>query len=265
MNLYVEGLSEKTQIYSYISWKQLSSWRVYSYSVSSFSGLVSQIKARSAFVSVEFLYSEVYMTPSWKSLLKLHGKFTIIFFTTHYPLVTPYIGQQQSVKVNYKEKNDGTPHYQYTVQGIHVGVEKACSVSVRAISWRHHGTLGKCNFTISDSFTQINRRWWPSGPTNTDGCPQQSPTLPESQGLCGLRHSRRSHYTLRTVCWWTHVAGEKQRGNLTVHGPLTRYVKLRVAHAPGMQGTFSPPPRVGDPDMHHGTCVTHVPCACLDR
>ena len=45
----------------------------------------------------------------------------------------------------------------------------------------------------------------------------------------------------------------------TWHGPLTRYVKLRVAHAPGMPGTFSPPPRVSDPDMHHGTCVTHVP------
>ena len=44
-----------------------------------------------------------------------------------------------------------------------------------------------------------------------------------------------------------------------VHGPLTRYVKLRAAHAPGMPGTFSPPPRVSDPDMHHGTCVTHVP------
>ena len=28
----------------------------------------------------------------------------------------------------------------------------------------------------------------------------------------------------------------------TAHGPLTRYVKLRVAHAPGMPGTFSPPP-----------------------
>ena len=26
------------------------------------------------------------------------------------------------------------------------------------------------------------------------------------------------------------------------HGPLTRYVKSRVAHAPGMPGTFSPPP-----------------------
>ena len=43
------------------------------------------------------------------------------------------------------------------------------------------------------------------------------------------------------------------------HGPLARYVKLRVANAPGMPGTFSPTPRVSDPDMHHGTCGTHVP------
>ena len=43
------------------------------------------------------------------------------------------------------------------------------------------------------------------------------------------------------------------------HGPLTRYVKLWVTHAPGMPGTFSPPPLVSDPAMHHGTCVTHVP------
>ena len=38
--------------------------------------------------------------------------------------------------------------------------------------------------------------------------------------------------------------------------PLARYVKLQVAHA---LGTFSPPPPVSDPDIHHGTCVTHVP------
>ena len=43
------------------------------------------------------------------------------------------------------------------------------------------------------------------------------------------------------------------------YGPLIRYIKLRVAHAPGMTGTFSPPPRVSDPDMHNGECVTHVP------
>ena len=43
------------------------------------------------------------------------------------------------------------------------------------------------------------------------------------------------------------------------HGSLARYVKLWVAHAPGMPGTFSPPLRISDPDMHHGTCMTHVP------
>ena len=43
------------------------------------------------------------------------------------------------------------------------------------------------------------------------------------------------------------------------HEPLARYVKLWVEHASGMPGTFYPPPRVSDPDMHHGTCLTHVP------
>ena len=43
------------------------------------------------------------------------------------------------------------------------------------------------------------------------------------------------------------------------HGPLTRYVKFRVMHAPGMPRTFSLPPRLSDSDMHHDTCVTHVP------
>ena len=42
-------------------------------------------------------------------------------------------------------------------------------------------------------------------------------------------------------------------------GHLTRYVKLWIAHAPGMPGTFSTSPRISDPDMHHGMCVTHVP------
>ena len=43
------------------------------------------------------------------------------------------------------------------------------------------------------------------------------------------------------------------------HGPLSRYVKLRDAHAQGMPGTFTPPPLISDLDMHHGTCMTHVP------
>ena len=43
-----------------------------------------------------------------------------------------------------------------------------------------------------------------------------------------------------------------------VNRPLNRYAKLRAGHAPGMPGTFSPPTRFSDPDIHHGTCVTHV-------
>ena len=35
--------------------------------------------------------------------------------------------------------------------------------------------------------------------------------------------------------------------------------KIAVCACAENAETFSPPPRVSDPDMHHGTCVTHVP------
>ena len=47
------------------------------------------------------------------------------------------------------------------------------------------------------------------------------------------------------------------------HGPLIICVKLWVVHAPAMSGTFSSSPRVSDPDMHHGMCVTHMPWCML--
>ena len=50
-----------------------------------------------------------------------------------------------------------------------------------------------------------------------------------------------------------------QLGFLASNGPLTSYENLRVAHAPGMPGTLSPSPRVSDPHMNHGMCVTHEP------
>ena len=53
---------------------------------------------------------------------------------------------------------------------------------------------------------------------------------------------------LSNVMHWRHCSW-------AYRGPLTGYVKLRVAHAPGMPGRFSPPPLVSDPDVHHGTCV----------
>ena len=52
------------------------------------------------------------------------------------------------------------------------------------------------------------------------------------------------------------------------HGPLTRYVKLRVAHVPGMSGTFSRPPtsketanwrsRHASRHVRHARAVMHV-------
>ena len=48
-----------------------------------------------------------------------------------------------------------------------------------------------------------------------------------------------------------------------VHSIVKSWASYKIrtiagAHAPGIPGTFSPPPRVSDPDMHQGTCVTHV-------
>ena len=66
-----------------------------------------------------------------------------------------------------------------------------------------------------------------------------------------LKHSSLVSLTSGISWYWNESP--------SMNGSLARYAKLRVAHAPGMTGTFSPPSRVSDPDMHHGTCVTHVP------
>ena len=48
------------------------------------------------------------------------------------------------------------------------------------------------------------------------------------------------HFCRLNTAWtpWTKI---HNRGTVA-YGPLTRYVKLRVSHAPGMPGTFFPPP-----------------------
>ena len=76
-----------------------------------------------------------------------------------------------------------------------------------------------------------------------------------SGALWAFRHliHLRSRYNFAAFAWFAWW-----------HGPLTRYAKPCVAHAPRMPGTFSRhrlqrKPLVSDPSMHHGTCVTHVP------
>ena len=72
---------------------------------------------------------------------------------------------------------------------------------------------------------------------------------------CLPRHKQQRSSTAE----FATTAAEVSVHCLCYHGPLARYVKSRVAHAPGMPRTFSPSPRVSDPDTHHGTCVMHVP------
>ena len=59
--------------------------------------------------------------------------------------------------------------------------------------------------------------------------------------------------------YMTTTSNVERLRSIPHNGPLARYVILGVAHAPGMPATFTPSPRASDPDMHHGTCVTHVP------
>ena len=73
--------------------------------------------------------------------------------------------------------------------------------------------------------------------------------------IMGIPIVARLHLQIEIVSWLLKTSE---------HGPLTRYVQLRVAHAPGMSETFSRrrlqrKPLLSDPGMHHGTCVTHVP------
>ena len=64
------------------------------------------------------------------------------------------------------------------------------------------------------------------------------------------------------VCTWAVfccVCGRQIPVDFTMPWASCQIRKIAGAHAPGMPGTFSPSPQVSDPDMHHDTCVTHVP------
>ena len=61
-------------------------------------------------------------------------------------------------------------------------------------------------------------------------------------------------FTLSMHCLFRFV----QYIQITIHGPLSRYVKLRVAHAPGMPGTFSPRPTSKETSRHASRHVRHA-------
>ena len=108
-----------------------------------------------------------------------------------------------------------------------------------AQSWTSQNTVSRCPMKVNG---RPHRSFW-SQPGIYRGIYQS------------LQAALQRHLMILSRGSWGHLISRVLLG----HGPLARYVKLRVAHAPGMPGTFSPPLPVSDPDMHHGTCITHMP------
>ena len=73
------------------------------------------------------------------------------------------------------------------------------------------------------------------------------------------RSIKASHWTfVRWICRWPAVSFIMDQLHMKPWASC-QIRKWGVVHAPGMPGTFSSPPRVSYPDIHHGTCVRHVP------
>ena len=81
--------------------------------------------------------------------------------------------------------------------------------------------------------------------------------------ICAYMFLRFMICKLNPVNWTPQTCQDSALWGLVmqiyINEPLARYVNQRIAHVPGMPGTFSPLLRVSDPDTHHGMCVTHVP------
>ena len=58
---------------------------------------------------------------------------------------------------------------------------------------------------------------------------------------------------------WLSIHAITAAGVSWTAAQVREWASCQIRKITGMPGRFSPSPRVSDPDMHHGTCVTHVP------
>ena len=70
-------------------------------------------------------------------------------------------------------------------------------------------------------------------------------------------HGTRTRPTHTANCQYKRALGGGCQIMLGKHRPLTRYEKSWVAHAPGMSGTFSPPPSPNE-TASHARAVMHI-------
>ena len=124
----------------------------------------------------------------------------------------------------------------------------------RALRWRHNGCDSVSNHQPYDCLLSrlFRPRWKKTSKLRVTGLcvgnspgPVNSPHKgPVTRKMFPFDDVIMSASALceRTISWYktTTWPNIQQPIYCKRHGPLTRYVKLQVAHAPGMPGTFSP-------------------------
>ena len=116
----------------------------------------------------------------------------------------------------------------YSIDWIMNQLHRIVMHNYKKVNFEHHKTYAKKRYHSHALLSNCLKNTWSQVDTWLFFPTSGSTRLP----LC------RGGFFIKTISWLQH-------------GPLTRYVKLRVARAPRMPGTFSPPPRISDPYMHH--------------
>ena len=148
---------------------------------------------------------------------------------------------KQNVNIN-DRKNNENPNVIYT-KLIRLLRTLVCLPLLACV--QRHALRAFCASSVPSLFTETNES------------PLEERRLKLSKHYSLKRTSGRRGMT-RSPTGPVGLKVEAAVASAGINGPFTRYANLRVAHAPGMPGTFSPPPWVSDPNMHHGTCVVHA-------
>ena len=102
-------------------------------------------------------------------------------------------------------------------------------------------SLGEGNSPVTGEFpaqrARVTRKWF-----HYDDVIMKSHLLTNYTPPIPLERS--PHFVSHTALLW-----DMRYFMTKFHGPLARYVKLRLAHPPGMPRSFSPSPRVNDPQL----------------
>ena len=133
-------------------------------------------------------------------------------------------------------KRNDVPHKATSLCRVHWGHCRLCVVTVHSVWW----SLAKINLFVPNTNLRNQKHW------NTHNC--CSNASEPQQWLYFSFHDWRLLYKTRfdmlelVFVSLNRFQQDKTRssnesGHCSMHGPLARYVKLWVAHAPGLPGT----------------------------